>query len=102
MHEKTERACGVSLRQFEFEVMHLREAWKLNRIETCDVPPVTLEEFRQYIAAFTVAGGPWRPRVTGRNDFEFGKGRRACEVLVGIHINVRRMIDRRQSHLIQI
>src|SRR5215831_11146854 len=102
MHEQTERTCGVSLRQFELEVMHLRETWKLDRIETCDVPPVTLKEFRQNVAPLTVAGGPWRARIAARNDLEFGKWRRACEILIGIHVHVGRMIDRRQSHLIQI
>ena len=84
----------VGIRQFEFEVMHLRETRELNWIEPGDVFPVALEQLRQYVAPFTVARRPRRPCVTARNDLEFGKRRRAREVLVGINIDVRRMVDR--------
>src|SRR5712691_5275742 len=82
--------------------MHLRKTRKLNRIESCDVPPVAPQKLRQYVAALAVARGPRWTSVTARDNPELRKRWRAREVFIGINIDVRRMVNGSQPHVIEI
>src|SRR5262245_13665445 len=82
--------------------MHFRKARKLNRIETCHVSSIALQQLRQNISTFTVACGAWWTRVTAGDNPELGEWRRAGEVFVRVDVNVCRMIDCDEAHLIEI
>src|SRR5262249_13103741 len=82
--------------------MYFRKTWKLNRIETCHVSPIAPEQPRQNISAIAITCEAWWTRIPAADNPELGKRRRASEVFIGVNIDLCRMIDCDEPHLIEI
>src|SRR5262245_53221233 len=82
--------------------MHLRKAWKLNRIETCHVTAVAVEEFGKHIAAAVIACRSGRRSIATGDDLEFRKRRLTREIFIRIDRRIGLVVDREQTNLIEI
>src|SRR5262245_11459552 len=82
--------------------MHFRKTRKLNRIETCHVPPIAPEQLRQNISAIAITCEAGWTRIPAADNPELGEWWRASKVFIGVNIDLCRMIDCDEPHLIEI
>ena len=100
MQQQPERPAAIGFAEIEFETVHFGEACKLGQAEIAEV--AMRQQIREHVVAVLIVRRCGRARVPAGDHFEWRIRRIAGEVFVGINVEVRRMIDRDELHLIEI
>ncbi len=82
--------------------MRLGESFVGQRLKAGYIAPVTPEKKVEDIMALVIPGARQRTGVSAGDDFEFREWRIAGEIFVWINIQISRMIDGQQAHLVEI
>ena len=100
MQQQPERPAMIRLAQIEFQTVRLGESHERENFEIAEI--AMRQQIRQHVVAMIVPGASWRTRVAREHYFERRIRRIAGEVFVGIDLDIGRMIDSDQLHLVEI
>ena len=90
VHQQAQRASAIGLPQIKDEAVRLGEAFERKQIEIADV--FVREKIGEKVVALIIPGSGGRFRFAAGHNFEFGIGRGAGEVFVGIDLFVRGVV----------